>query len=161
MPSRPQAIPSLLARYTRYRKTLDLAQLETWLAQLEDRAEVDNTCQSSFTGKEVLARWQEWDSSLAHLTEDENINKRRASLVLLKKPLTDNDDPRLLTRALANVTRRQHEQDRLITKAVSWVLRAGIKHHREAIAAFLDDNADTLPRHALRETRKKLNTGKK
>ena len=106
------------------RRTLELARLRTWLAGQVGWAEVDTTCQSAWTDKEVLARWVEWEPFLDDLNQAAEISLRRASLVLLVAPLRHNADPRLTQRALVNARRVQHERDAMITKAVSWVLRS-------------------------------------
>ena len=143
------------------RRTLDLARLRTWLANQSGWAEVDTTCQSSWTEKEVLARWAEWDPFLDALSQADNISLRRASLVLLVTPLRHNADPRLTQRALANVRRLQHERDGMITKAVSWVLRSMVAEQPATVRAYLDENAVALPAAVVREVRKKLETGRK
>ena len=137
------------------------AHLRGWLAQQAGWAEVDTTCQSSWTDKEVLARWAEWDPFLDELSQAGNISLRRASLVLLVTPLRHNADPRLTQRALANVQRLQDERDRMITKAVSWVLRSMVAEQPETVRRYLDANAGELQATVVREVRKKLETGRK
>jgi 3-methyladenine DNA glycosylase AlkD len=155
-------IPGLfLARYKAFRQRLPLSQVDTWLGCLEGWAEVDATCQSSFTASDVLIRWNEWETFLRQLVTDTNINKRRASIVLLIRPLRESDDKRLLDLALENVDKLKGEKHKLITKAISWVLRESTKQHHQAIASYLNANTDSLPAIAVRETRKKLDTGKK
>jgi 3-methyladenine DNA glycosylase AlkD len=63
--------------------------------------------------------------------------------------------------AFKNVDRLKHEKEILITKAISWVLRSMVKHYRKPLQTYLKENADTLPKIALRETMTKLRTGKK
>jgi len=153
--------PTLFTKYRAYRQQVSLSQLDRWLGQLEGWAEVDSTCQSVFTAQDMLANWDGWRDLLERLTQDENINKRRASLVLLTTPITNSPDKRLIQQALKHVDILKHENDKLITKAISWVLRKGIKQHRADIESYLDQHADTLPAIAVRETRRKLETGKK
>ena len=143
------------------RRRLELVRLRGWLAQQAGWAEVDTTCQSSWTDKEVLARWEEWDPFLDELNRAANISLRRASLVLLVTPLRRSADPRLTQRALANVGRVQGERDRMITKAVSWVLRSMIAEQPETVRRYLDENAGALHSTVVREVRKKLETGRK
>ena len=95
------------------------------------------------------------------LSLDANVNKRRAALVLLTAPVTKSPDERLLRLALRLIDRLCSDKDKRITKAVSWLLRKAIKQHRAAIEAYLSANAERLPAIALRETRRKLATGKK
>lgn len=151
----------LLAHYKPHRLRLPLSQFDLWLGCLTGWAEVDSTCQSSFTAAEVLQRWHEWQPFLQTLSGDSNINKRRASLVILIRPLRETADERLLHLAFENIERLKSEKDKLITKAISWVLREATKQHHSAIASYLNANAATLPAIAVRETRTKLTTGTK
>ncbi|MFM7175198.1 MAG: DNA alkylation repair protein [Caldilinea sp.] len=151
----------LLGRLNSLRRRLDLARLQGWLAQQIGWAEVDATCQSSWSDQEVLARWDEWDPFLNGLSQADTLSLRRASLVLLITPLRHNADPRLTHRALANVQRLQGERDRMITKALSWVLRTMIAEQPDAVRRYLAGNAGELPSAVVREVRKKLETGRK
>lgn len=152
---------ALLERKPRLRKQLDPALLAGWLDGVEGWAEADSLCQSHFTAAEVLARWDDWRPLLASLVADGNVHKRRASLVLLTRPVRDSADERLAEAAFANIDRLKGEKHILITKAVSWLLRQLIKHHHERVAAYLEANEASLPRVAVRETRNKLRTGRK
>lgn len=143
------------------RHRLELARLRTWLAGQNGWAEVDTTCQSAWTDKEVLARWDEWELFLDELSQADNISLRRASLVLLVSPLRHNADPRLTARALANVQRLQHERGAMITKAVSWVLRSMVAEQPATVHRYLEENARALQATVVREVRKKLETGRK
>ncbi len=109
----------------------------------------------------MLANWSDWKRVLDSLSKSKNVHHRRASLVLLTKPMRDSADARLEGIAFANVDRLKHERDILITKAVSWILRAGITNYRRRVEAYLRDNADSLPKIAIRETKNKLRTGLK
>ncbi len=71
------------------------------------------------------------------------------------------DDAALTRRALSNVQRLQHERDRMITKAVSWVLRSMVAQQPETVRAYLDEHASALQSTVVREVRKKLETGRK
>lgn len=151
----------LLGVLTDTRRLLDLTRLRSWLAGLVGWAEIDNTCQSAWGAQEVLARWQEWQPFLSGLAQDEVISLRRASLVLLVTPLRSSADPRLSQQALINIERVQGEKDPLITKAISWALRAMSQQQPDLVRSYLDAHAASLPAIAVRETRKKLETGKK
>ena len=146
---------------SRYRRQLALQQLDAWLGLLEGWAEVDSTCQTVFTAKDLLANWEGWRDLLASLAGDDNINKQRAALVLLTAPIAQSADEGILKLSLALIDRLKAEKDKRVAKAISWLLRKGIKQHRAAIGDFLDSRADSLPAIAVRETRKKLSTGKK
>jgi 3-methyladenine DNA glycosylase AlkD len=143
------------------RRQLELERLRGWVRDLQGWCEVDTTCQSNWSAQELLARWDEWGPFLDALSQEEAITLRRASLVLLLTPVRESPDERLRDRAFANLARLEHERDPLITKAISWLLRSLIIHHRDAVAACLHAHATTLPAIALRETRRKLETGKK
>ncbi len=152
---------TLFRKYPRYRRRLPLAQLDAWLGCLNGWAEVDGTCQTVFSDKDLLADWDGWSALLNSLAGDGDVNKRRAALVLLTAPISQSEDPRILELSLQLIDRLRGDKDKRITKAISWLLRKGIKQHREAIAAYLEANAPALPAIAVRETRKKLATGKK
>ena len=153
---------TLLLKYPRYRRQLPLAQLDAWLGCLDGWAEVDSTCQTVFSGQAtLLADWAGWRALLSSLAADADVNKRRAALVLLTAPITQSDDRRILDLSLQLIERLKQDKDKRITKAISWLLRKGIKQHPAAIAAYLEAKADSLPAIAVRETRKKLLTGKK
>lgn len=155
------AVGVLLGAYPKLRRALDPWCLERWLEHAQGWAEVDTICQSNFTVAEMLSDWETWSALLSALAGRENIHKRRASLVLLTKPLRESDDARLSVLAFANVEMLKGEKDILITKSVSWILRALIKHHRAEVEAYLEAQAEGLPKIALRETRYKLVGGVK
>jgi 3-methyladenine DNA glycosylase AlkD len=152
---------TLFRKYPRYRRLLPLAQLDAWLGCLNGWAEVDSTCQTVYSAEDLLADWSGWSALLDALAGDANVNKRRAALVLLTAPISQTDDIRILDMSLEQIDRLKGDKDGRITKAISWLLRKGIKQHRAAIAAYIDANATALPAIALRETRRKLATGKK
>lgn len=155
------AIGLLLGKYPHLRRIIDPFCLDRWLEFAEGWAEVDVICQLNFTAVEMLERWETWQKLLNHLVQSENVHKRRASLVLLTKPLRESEDPRLAELALSNIETLKAEKHILITKAVSWVLRSMIKHHRSEVERYLDENAASLPKVAVRETRNKLVGGVK
>ncbi len=143
------------------RRTLELARLRGWLGDLQGWCEVDTICQSGWSAAEVLARWNEWQPFLNALSRDEKMVLRRASLVLLKQPVVEAEDQRPADQAFANVERLMSERDPLIAKAVSWLLRELTRHHAPRVVDFLGEHARELPAVAVRETRRKLETGKK
>lgn len=151
----------LLAQHGRFRRVLPLETLGDWLGRLQGWNEVDATCQSTFTAAEMLANWPAWQAFLSALSRDPIISKRRASLVLLVRPLRESSDARLLEQAFANISQLSSEHDRLISKAISWLLRSGSRHHGPAITAWLDAHATSLPAFVVREVRTKLMTGRK
>ena len=151
----------LLNEYPKLRETLDPRCLDRWLERAEGWAEVDVICQLNYTSREMLTDWESWKTLLTAFAKDENVHKRRAGLVLLTKPLRESDDPRLADLAFSNVDRLKTEKNILITKAVSWILRSLIKHHRTAVSNYLDANGSGLPKIVVRETRHKLVKGVK
>jgi len=132
-----------------------------WLDHLQGWAEVDSLCYGHFKVDQVLTNWSNWKKLLLLLNESKNIHKRRASLVLLCKPLTRADDKRLQVLALKLVGRLKSEKEILITKAISWILRSMVKHHRNALTNYIRENKQSLPAIAVRETLTKLQTGRK
>ena len=151
----------MLEHYRSYRSKLPLNTLDKWIGLLEGWREIDTTCQSTFSSKEVLARWNEWEALLSQLPSRNYISHRRASLVLTLKSIRQSSDVRPIKRALANIDLLNQEEDKLITKAISWVLRTAIKHHRTTVVDYVNSNKELLPSIALREFQKKLDTGKK
>jgi hypothetical protein len=97
----------LLAQHDKFRARLPLALLFEWIGNLHGWAEVDITCQSTFSGKEVAARWdKDFASFITYdLVESTNPSHRRASLVLLLRTLRESSDVRFLQAALQNVDR--------------------------------------------------------
>lgn len=144
------------------RRTLALARLRGWLAGLTGWTEIDTTCQSGWRAHELLSRWGEWQPFLDRCAADANPGLRRASLVLLVAPLREHPrgDLRLRDQAFATVARLQAERSALITKAISWELRTLLKHHAAEVVAFVEAHP-ALPAHAVRETRRKLETGRR
>jgi 3-methyladenine DNA glycosylase AlkD len=151
----------LLRESAKVRRATSLAEVDAWLGHLNGWAEVDSLCQNAFTAEEMLADWPAWDRLLVRLSKDANINKRRAALVLLTGPVHYSDDPRFRDLALAFIERLSPERDILITKAISWLLRCLVTRHRSAVERCLAEQATTLPKVAIRETRVKLDTGTK
>ncbi|MCL4374870.1 DNA alkylation repair protein [Patescibacteria group bacterium] len=138
------------------RQSVDPANLNQWLENLQGWAEVDSLCQSNFGAKEMLGRWEDWKRLLLSLSKNGNIHKRRASLVLLTKPVCQSNDQRLAQLAFTNIDRLKDERAILVTKAVSWLLRNLIKHHRTRVEAYLQRHQSRLPAIAVRETRQKV-----
>lgn len=132
----------------------------SWLNYLEGWAEVDSLCTGRYSDSEILSQWKTWKSQLIQFSKSKNIHKRRASLVLLCSPLRKSDDARLAGMALQNIDRLKGEKEILITKAISWVLRSMVKHHRATLEKFMNEEIG-LPTIAIRETKRVLETGRK
>lgn len=135
--------------------------IDKWLEDFVGWAEIDSLCQSSITYKELLSNWDEWREVLKKLNYDENLSKRRASLVLLTGCVSHSADERLADLAFENIDNLKQEKDILITKAISWLLRDLVKQHRKSVEEYIETNAKLLPAIAIRETKNKLATGKK
>src|SRR6516225_5316855 len=118
-------------------------------------------CSGVFTADEILANWPAWERLIRGLSRDRNINKRRAALVLLTAPVRYSDDKRLSELGFEVIRALQPEREIIITKAVSWLLRSMVRYHKGAVSAYLKKNQSSLPAVAVRETRRKIATGRK
>ncbi|MBV8681991.1 MAG: DNA alkylation repair protein [Caulobacteraceae bacterium] len=157
-----KTLPSFILAVDRAaRRAVQPSDVERWLGELNGWAEIDCLCQSVFTAEDLATDWPAWKSLIERLAADENINKRRAAMVLLNAPVRASDDRRFRDLALEVVDLLKGERDILITKAVSWLLRTMTIRHRLEIEHFLAREADRLPKVAVRETRLKLATGTK
>ncbi len=143
------------------RSLVDFPTLDHWLGQLVGWAEIDAFCYNTFTADELLANLKNWKQFICSLAHDTNINKRRAALVLLTHPCAKSTDERLHALAFKLVLQLAPEKDILITKAISWLLRSQIDTNKSAVADYLAKCEAVLPKIAVRETKRKLVTGKK
>lgn len=134
---------------------------DKWLDHLIGWAEVDSVCTGLFTITEIPPNLKQWKPLLIKFSKSSNIQKRRASVVLLCSPVSKVKDKALATIAFENIDRIKSEKEILITRAVSWILRSMIKHYKADVAEYVKENMDTLPKIAIRETMTKLKTGKK
>lgn len=160
--STEKRLGGMLLQYDpRLRARVEPNQLDAWLNNLKGWAQVDSLCQSVFTATDLLAGWKKWEKTIIKLSQVENVNKRRASLVLLTAPVRQSSDQKLRDLAFLIVDRLAGERNILITKAISWLLREMIKHHRSRVVAHLEKNELLLPKVAVRETNRKLESGRK
>ncbi len=150
----------LIATSEPARTSVKPKDIERWLGELNGWAEVDSLCQNVFTD-ELSNDWPNWQKLIQRLSKSKDVNKRRASLVLLTRPVHAFKDVRFRDESFEIISRLQVERDILITKAVSWLLRSMTTHHAAAVKRFLRNNAETLPKIAIRETNTKLKTGTK
>jgi len=134
---------------------------DRWLNSMMGWVEVDTLCTGRYPEAEIPREWLRWKPVLNRLARSKNIQKRRASVVLLCSPLRHTADPRLLKQALQTVDRLAEEREVLITKAVSWVLRSAAVHHPQEVKKYVTLNKPILPGIAVRETLTKISTGKK
>lgn len=151
----------LLQFFPKLRAQVQPAQVDAWLDNLRGWSQVDSLCQSVFTAEDLISNWERWREAIVKLSKDENINKRRASLVLLTAPVRQSSDKRFSCLAFSIINRLARERGVLVTKAVSWLLRDLIRYHRAEVIAYLEDKKSLLPKIAVRETRRKLATGRK
>jgi 3-methyladenine DNA glycosylase AlkD len=154
-------IGDLLKFYKNLRPQLDLSVISQILNKTQGWGEVDTVCYNTFTYQNLLNNWGQWHQFLVTLRNSDNIHQRRASLVLLTAPVRYSDDPKLSKLAFKNIEQLKKEDHKLITKAVSWLLRELIKQHRQEVKKYLKENKNSLPAIAVRETTNKLETGKK
>ena len=151
----------LLACHKPSRQGSGPSDVDRWLDHLHGWAQVDSLCQNLFPAEQLLADWPAWSALIRRLTRDPNINKRRAALVLLTGPVRRSGDPGLNALAFETVEMLKAERPILITKAVSWLLRSMAQRDPEPVARYLDQHASSLPAIAVRETRRKIATGRK
>ncbi|CAN5337999.1 hypothetical protein BH10BAC4_BH10BAC4_22240 [soil metagenome] len=151
----------LLDYATKDQRKFDPVLFDKWLDHLEGWAEVDSMCSGKYSSREIPGDWTRWKKQLIRLSKSKNINKRRASIVFLVAPLRKNRNEEMLTIALQNVDRLKSEKEILITKAISWILRSAVGHHKEEIKKYVALNKESLPKLAVRETLTKLITGRK
>lgn len=151
----------LLDSSRKEQRTFDPRLFDHWLNHLIGWVEVDTLCTGRYPETEVPKQWTAWKKVLNKFSRSENIQKRRASLVLLCSPLRRNPDPRLLDQAFKTIDRLGREKEVLITKAISWVLRSASVYFPGEVKKYVTLNESRLPKIAVRETLTKLKTGTK
>lgn len=151
----------LLDTSTKAQRTFNPSCFDEWLEQLIGWAEVDSVCTGAYAASEIPGQWEIWNRLVIRFSKSKNINKRRASLVLLCPPFRKAANDKLAALAFNTINTLKHEQEILITKAISWLLRCMIKYHRAEVISFLKENEDSLPKIAVRETMTVIKTGKK
>jgi 3-methyladenine DNA glycosylase AlkD len=151
----------LLEAHRPARLAVSPSRFDAWLGQLAGWAEIDSLCQNIIPPDQMLADWPAWRGLIRRLASDPNINKRRASLVLLTGACGRSPDPRLAALAFETIEALKGERAIILTKAVSWLLRCLVRHHAAEVSTYLDREAASLPAIAVRETRAKLATGRK
>lgn len=143
------------------RTKIPFSKLKKWLEKTNGWVEVDVICQSAYTAPEVLARWDDWEKAIKDFSKSRNIQVRRASLVLQCLSARKTNDKKVRKLAFEIVDRLKSENEVLITKAVSWLLRSLVFQGKEEVRDYLIKHESSLPRIAFRETMKKIKTGKK
>ena len=151
----------ILSKSPKLLQNFDPKHLDLWLNYTCGWAENDGLCQSNFTSEIILNNWPKWQKILKKFNRSSNINKRRASLVLLTKSVRKSDDSRLAKLAFQNIDNLKSEKEILITKAVSWLLRSLMAFHKNELLDYLEKNKENLPKIAYREALSKATTGRK
>ena len=151
----------ILSHSPKILKNFDPKYLDNWLNYTSGWAENDALCQSNFAPEILLSNWSNWQKILIKFNQSLNINKRRASLVLLTKSVRKSPDTKLSKLAFQNIENLKSEKDILITKAVSWLLRSLVVFHKSELLEYLEKNKNSLPKIAYREALTKANTGRK
>lgn len=151
----------LLDYATPSQRKFDINLFDAWLDHLQGWAEVDALCTGKYQLKEIPVNFKRWKPLLRKLNKSKLLEKQRASLVLLCSPISHSADDEMGETALLLIERLKANREILITKAISWLLRSMVRHHREKVSAYVHENAASLPAIAVRETRKKLDTGRK
>jgi 3-methyladenine DNA glycosylase AlkD len=132
-----------------------------WLDQLEGWAEVDAVCTNKYSRTHLLNQWHLWEPMLLKFSKSKNLNKKRASLVFLCSPVRQHDDERLAMLAFEIISSLKSHKEIIITKAISWLLRSMIKHHKPLVKEYVHVQRKSLPAIAVRETLITLIHGKK
>lgn len=152
-------IGKITESYPKLRQQLSISTVDKLFDHVKGWAEVDSNC--TFSADDLLSNWSEWKKLLDKFVDDPNVHKRRASVVLLCLPTRKSPDLRFYELAFSYVDKLMPEKDILITKAISWILRSMTKHHPEMVYDYLEKNKLLLPKIAVRETTRKLETGRK
>lgn len=153
----------ILSIYKEYISKISFKFVDKWINYLAGWAEIDVLCQNRFKYEDFLARPKAREDFIRKLNKSSNISKRRASLVLLVAlgRHSKTADKRLHRLGYEMIENVKIEKDILITKSVSWLLRAMSEKDPEGVKNYINENLDSLPSIAIRETISKIETGKK
>lgn len=149
----------ILGRFFKYLIAIDGTSLDRWLGQLEGWEEVDSMCDEIdiWFRADIKKRYH----VLKHDNKDKQIEKRRASLVVLCNSVRHDNSKFLAKLSFEFIDALKSEKHVMITKAISWLLRALIKYHKSEVENYVKRNTAFLPKIAVREVTRKLETGKK
>src|SRR5258708_7505392 len=136
----------LFGIFTLYRSKINSELLNKWTSKLQGWEEVDSLCQSVFNANNLLENWSEWEKTIIKLSNSPKLEQKRASLVLLTGPVRQSNDKKLSNLAFQNIDILKKEKDILITKAISWLLRELVKHHKQEVEYYLNKNLKLLPK---------------
>lgn len=151
----------LISLYSDLRRQLDPKLYNRWLENLEGWAEIDSYCQSAYSAKEMDVNWKVWKKMLEDFSVSDDVRKKRASLVFLTRSVRESTDIKFVKLALENTDRLKNEKNILVTKAISWILREMVKYYKDTVEKYIKTNRNSLPKVAVRETTRKIKTGKK
>ncbi|MBU0650127.1 DNA alkylation repair protein [Patescibacteria group bacterium] len=151
----------LIEYLPKLRKHINPQLLDRWLNHLTGWSQIDSLCQSKFSSADMQSNWEDWEKTIKSFNNSHNVSKLRASLVLLTGPVREARNDMFAKLAFENIDNLKSEKDILITKAISWLLRDMIKWHRNEVEQYLVTNGAFLPKIAVRETKRKLTTGRK
>lgn len=149
----------ILSRFPDALKRLSFRDVNRWLGGLSGWEEVDSFCDELAVW--VLANQKKRLPYLSGWAKSKQIEKQRTSLVVLCSAVRVSDNQKLADLSFELINQLKIERGMMIIKAVSWLLRSLLKHHRKEVQQFLKEHRKTLPAIAVRETTKKLETGKK
>jgi 3-methyladenine DNA glycosylase AlkD len=149
----------LLEHFERWVPDLPRAHFERWRRDLDSWVETDGLGW-------MLAVWLAGDPEarmyyLWELVDDKDVWSRRLALVPLARINRGKLGFTALDLTLQLIDRVKEERHPMITKVVSWVLRETTKTHRDAVAAYVEENHGVLASHVVREVENKLRTGLK
>lgn len=151
----------IVENYTDFKRDIHSQMLERWLNGLDGWVEIDSFCYGLLDEDLILSDWKKWSTFVTRLANEKNLNKHRASLVLLVKPVRTATDERVPELAFQLIDTLKGERAVLVTKAISWLLRELVKLNKKEVKKYLKKNKNKLPAIAVRETSKKIETGKK
>lgn len=150
----------ILSQNTRVIPGITETQWNRWITCIDNWAVSDNICGVPL-GTWILADPARGEHYLKKLITSKNIWARRVAIVVLTWVVWYDNSPRWKDLAFSFIRKTMHERDVIMTKAVSWILRALIQYHAPAVRAFLKKYEKELPAIARREAVNKLTTGRK
>ncbi|MBU0507695.1 DNA alkylation repair protein [bacterium] len=127
-----------------------------WLKESVGWAMIDGLCDAVIAP--MLVRYPELVQKTRAWVRSRNVWLRRASLVVFCRTVRNqlySDE------AFEHAAALLADRNPMITKAVSWILRALIKHYPKRVQSFLRQHESEIAPAALREVRLKLTTGTK
>ncbi|MCB1059838.1 MAG: DNA alkylation repair protein [Calditrichaeota bacterium] len=127
-----------------------------WLDDCEGWAMVDGLCCDVLSL--FITKWPDLIDKSATWSRSKNLWKRRASIVLVVRPVRTGQFADELFVRMSDLA---GDHDPMIYKAVSWGLRSAIATQREEVESFLQDHEQVLKPAVIREVRTKLDTGRK